>query len=293
MGSTGPPGAVQRFGRLLDAAAQLYAVKRCAVTLCQVAVCQVAVCAVAVCAVAVCAAVPGTAHAQEIGAEPSQRASPPASALRLTPSSDLRDSTALASTPPVGERDLELALRWSAHRFDAVDFIGAQRTLLMAIFETYCAGAFLIPTRDGLTALDAVLGAGCLLGATTLYVMAGRRIRHPKETLHARERLVSFYRLRRAGDLEASARDELRADLAGAAKRDRRRRWVRFTLGILELGAAATVAGLTARGRIDGSAGTSIAIGTSLLSLLGLSNAFIRSPAETAWEKLQSAPSGW
>ncbi len=184
------------------------------------------------------------------------------------------------------EVSLEASLRVAALEFDAVSFLGAQRTLLMGVFETYCAVEFLIPPEDGLRALDFVLGLGCLIGASTLYVMGIRRLLYPKEGTASHERLVQFYTDRRAGSIDLDAHEDA---LFEAARHDRRRRWVRFSLGVLELAAAATVAGLTGRDKIDTTAGVSIAVGTTIIAILGLVNAGLRSPAERAAEQHRAA----
>lgn len=184
------------------------------------------------------------------------------------------------------ELSLEASLRVAALEFDAVSFIGAQRTLLMGVFETYCAVEFLIPPEEGFRALDFVLGIGCLIGASTLYVMGIRRLLYPKAGTEAHERLVQFYTDRRAGSIDLDAYEDA---LFEAARHDRRRRWVRFSLGVLELAGAATVAGLTGRDKIDTTAGVSIAVGTTIIAILGLVNAGLRSPAERAAEQHRAA----
>lgn len=184
------------------------------------------------------------------------------------------------------ERSLEASLRMASLDFDGVSFLGAQRSILTGIFETYCAVELLIPPEEGFRTLDFVLGLGCLLGATTSLVMGIRRLLHPTEGTRSHERLVQFYTDRRAGDLDVDRYEEALFD---AARRDRRRRWVRFSLGVLELGAAATVAGLTGRDRIDRTTGASIAIGTTIIAIMGLVNAWMRSPAERAAERHREA----
>jgi hypothetical protein len=186
----------------------------------------------------------------------------------------------------VREQSLETSLRMASVEFDGVSFLGAQRTILMGIFETYCAVELLIPPEEGFRTLDFVLGLGCLLGASTLYVMGIRRLLSPKEGTESHDRLVQFYTDRREGDVDLDGYEEALFD---AARRDRRRRWVRFSLGVLELGAAATVAGLTGRDRIDRTTGTSIAIGTTIIAIMGLVNAWMRSPAERAAERHRAA----
>jgi len=199
----------------------------------------------------------------------------------------------LAEVPPVPsprEASLELAMRQADQQFDAVSFLGAQRSLLMGVFETYCAAELLIPPETGFSGLEFGLGLGCLVGATTLWVMGIRRLLHPKEGEHAHERLVGYYRDRRAGSVDL---DALEADLRASARRDRRRRWVRFSLGVLELAASATLAGLTARDRIERSSGSAIAIGTAVIAVLGLAHAFLRSPAERALAAHEERSSAW
>jgi len=184
------------------------------------------------------------------------------------------------------ERSLEASLRLASNDFDGVSFLGAQRTILMGIFETYCAVELLIPPAEGFRTLDFVLGLGCLLGASTLYVMGIRRLLSPKEGTRSHERLVQFYTDRQSGSVDLERYEQA---LFEAARRDRRRRWVRFSLGVLELGAAATVAGLTGRDRIERTTGTSIAIGTTIIAIMGLVHAWMRSPAERAVERHRAA----
>ena len=223
----------------------------------------------------------GLAAASWGGAAAAQQATdaPRAGSLaRLDGSADAARVPADTNAAP-RQASLELSLRASALEFDAVSFLGAQRTLLMGIFETYCAAELLIPPERGFRTLDFVLGLGCLAGATTLLVLGVRRLLHPEETERAHGRLVDFYEARRAGTVDV---ERYEGELVAAARRDRRRRWVRFSLGVLELGGAATVAGLTGRGRIERTAGTSIAIGTIVIAILGLVHGLIRSPAERA-----------
>ncbi len=199
---------------------------------------------------------------------------------------DEEATTAVEPERSERERSLETSLRMASLEFDGVSFIGAQRTLLMGIFETYCAVELLIPPEAGFRTLDFVLGLGCLIGASTLYVMGIRRLLRPKEGTRSHERLVQFYTDRRAGSVDL---DRYEQALFAAARRDHRRRWVRFALGVLELAAAATVAGLTARDHIDRATGTSIAMGTTIIAIMGLANAGMRSPAERAAERHRAA----
>lgn len=186
----------------------------------------------------------------------------------------------------VREQSLETSLRMASIDFDGVSFLGAQRSILTGIFETYCAVELLIPPKEGFRAVDFVLGLGCLLGASTSLVMGIRRLVSPKEGTRSHERLVQFYRDRQSGSVDLDRYEEALFD---AARRDRRRRWVRFSLGVLELGAAATVAGLTARDRIDRTSGTSIVIGTTIIAIMGLVQAAMRSSAERAAERHRAA----
>jgi len=230
---------------------------------------------------------------------PSELAEPGAVTLEVTapeasePETEAAEAITVPPEPSRRELSLEASLRVAALEFDAVSFLGSQRTILMGIFETYCAVELLIPPEEGFRTLDFVLGLGCLVGASTLLVMGIRRLLYPKEGVDSHERLVQFYRDRRAGHVELAAYEEALFD---AARRDRRRRWVRFSLGVLELGAAATVAGLTGRDRIERTAGASIAIGTAIIAILGLVHAALRSPAERAAEQhraVRAVATGW
>lgn len=189
----------------------------------------------------------------------------------------------------VREARIESALRGVAYSFDPLTFISASRSLVTGLLEVYCAANMLIPPVEGsYEALDVALGVGCLIGSATLFTMGIRRLRAPPEETRARVQLDDLYRLRAAGELGSADLDRFEDALSGAASRSRRRRWVSVFMGVLNLGATATLAGLAARGRIERSAGTSIATGTGIVGALSLSAIWFRSPAEDQWSRYRA-----
>ena len=205
----------------------------------------------------------------------------PASPLSLEPATE-------EVVEPDPHADLELALRLPTYDFDGVSFISASRSLITGVLETYCATGMLLPDEDGLETVDVILGAGCLLGATTLYIMGIRKLLHPSEERRAVERLARFEALRSGAGLSDEDVALFENELHGAARRDRRRRIIEIIFGGLNIVATATLAGLTARGRIHSTTGTSIATGTAALGVLSLSSIFVRSPSERAWSNYQA-----
>lgn len=183
--------------------------------------------------------------------------------------------------------DLELALRLPTYDFDGVSFISASRSLITAVLETYCAAGLLFPGDDGYDVGEVLLGAGCLLGATTLYIMGIRKLLHPSEERRAVERLARFEALRNGEGLSDEDVAIFENELHSAARRDRRRRIIEIIFGGLNIVATATIAGLTARGRINSTVGTSIATGTAALGVLSLSSIWVRSPSERAWSSYE------
>lgn len=187
------------------------------------------------------------------------------------------------------EERIESALRGVAYSFDPLTFISASRSLVTGLLEVYCAANLLIPPVDrNYQALDVVLGVGCLIGSATLFTMGIRRLRFPPEETRARIQLDELYRLRAAGQLGSADLDRFEDALSSAAARSRRRRWVSVMMGVLNLAATATLAGLAARGRIDRNAGTSIATGTGIVGALSLSALWFRAPAETEWTRYRA-----
>ncbi|MFK7999825.1 MAG: hypothetical protein AB8H86_09520 [Polyangiales bacterium] len=195
----------------------------------------------------------------------------------------LQGSDGSTDATVVMHHDLELALRLPTYDFDGVSFISASRSLITAVLETYCAAGLLFPGDDGYDVGEVLLGAGCLLGATTLYIMGIRKLMHPSEERRAIERLARFEALRNGEGVSDEDVAMFENELHSAARRDRRRRIIEIIFGGLNIVATATIAGLTARGRIDSTVGTSIATGTGALGVLSLSSIFVRSPSERAW----------
>lgn len=209
------------------------------------------------------------------------------SELRLDLASPLSLEPADEGERPL-HRDLELALRLPTYDFDGVSFISASRSIITGVLETYCAAGLLLPGEEGYEAVDVILGTGCLLGATTLFIMGIRKLLHPSEERRAVERLARFEALRSGEGLSDDDVALFENELRGAARRDRRRRIVEIIFGGLNIVATATIAGLTARGRIDSTTGTSIATGTAALGVISLSSIFARSPSERAWSTYEA-----
>lgn len=173
---------------------------------------------------------------------------------------------------------LELALARSAQRFDAVTFLSAQRSFLVAVFEGYCAINLMLRRNTR----DVLLGAGCLLGALTTGIMAYRQFAHPAAVADNESRLERFRLARRHG--APDRRDRYLLELRDRARRDRRRRIFGGVFGALNIVATVVISALTARDTIERSTGVSIASGTAMLGLLGVVDIFVRSPAEQALE---------
>ncbi|MFW5924727.1 MAG: hypothetical protein ACOCV4_01100, partial [Myxococcota bacterium] len=184
----------------------------------------------------------------------------------------------------------ERALVQGAAHFDWVGFAGAQRALLTAVFETFCAVGFLIPPQEGYQRFDLALGLGCLVGASALYVVGARRMRRLRAPTAADERLARFRR-RRAKGLTSEQLADFEDDLEDAARKGRIRRIVGTTFGVLNLIATGVLAGLAVRDRIDATTATSIATGTAAIGGLSVSVAFVRTPAQKSLD-LYRAPVG-
>lgn len=179
---------------------------------------------------------------------------------------------------------LELALSESV-ALDGVRLIAATRAALTAVFETYCAAEFLIPPEGGYSTEDYVLGIGCLIGATTLYVTAARQFRRVRERPEARDRFRRFRAARRAlaeGDAGGELLAEFEAELADAARLGRRDRWIGVGFGAFSLIGTAVLVGLGARGIIERNAAASIATGTASVGILSFATIWLESPAERA-----------
>ena len=141
---------------------------------------------------------------------------------------------------------------------------------------------FLLPPSD--ETLEVVVGSGCLLGAATLAFMTYRGFARPRAGRDAQARLERFIDARERG-LTLEDVESLEADLRRGARKDRRRRWVGFVYGMLNLAATATLAGLTARDRIGRTPGTVIATGTAAVGVLGISSVFVEGSSEYAWNR--------
>lgn len=185
---------------------------------------------------------------------------------------------------------LSEALALPAFDFDGLSFISATRSLVTGVFETYCAAnAFL---ADDIGAVEVVLGVGCTLGAATLFVLGIRNLVSPRERREGRASFVRFETLRAEAAATGESLDEptlavFEQELSEAAARGRRRRIVEIVFGGLNLAAGATLIGLTARDRIERTAGITIASGTIVLGVMGLMAIFARSPADRAFRDYQ------
>jgi len=177
---------------------------------------------------------------------------------------------------PAAEERLELALVRADGRFDPVRYLSVQRSLLVAIFESYCALGFLLPPSE--SRLEIGLGIGCLAGVLTTSIMAWRQIARPSTDVH--DRLAEFRVARAEGAEDLIPRFE--AGLRAQARRDRRKRYVGGVLGILNLVATGVLATLVARGHLARNTGTAIATGTGAVAVFGLADFFVRSPSEQA-----------
>lgn len=225
---------------------------------------------------------PGTseiAHAEEgeVGSEPASQGEALSLNLdALSPTNvdvDIRDSPRVLA--------LSEALALPAFDFDGLSFISATRSLVTGVFETYCAAnAFL---SNDIGAGEVLIGIGCTLGAATLFVLGIRNLVSPRERREGLERFIRFETLRAEGALDEPTLGVFEEQLVEAAARGRRRRVVEIVFGGLNLVASATLIGLTARKRIDRTAGITIASGTFVLGIMGLMAIFARSPADRAY----------
>ncbi len=185
---------------------------------------------------------------------------------------------------------LELALRIPMERFDAIQFINAARGATTGVYEIYCGVDYLIPDpgTDGVQAGDVGLGIGCLVGATALLVMTGFRIAAMSDDSEGWDRLRRF-RAARADGLTHEELHVFERELAEEASTSRLRRGFSIGLGVALVIASSIMIGLTAAGEIDGSAGTSIAVGTASMGLMSLIAAFVDTPAEAAERAFREA----
>ncbi|MEM9189750.1 MAG: hypothetical protein AAGF12_11275 [Myxococcota bacterium] len=185
---------------------------------------------------------------------------------------------------PVTAEEIETLL--AAHEFaythlDGVALIASIRSGITAVYEAYCAARFLIPERDGYSALPLALGIGCLAATATLVVITANRI---AELNHPEDHLAAIRALGSGDEISRTEFARFEADLEDAAAASMRRWWLSMIFGVLEVAASGVLIGLTVDGRIDGGAGASIATGTGVVGLLSLSALFITPPAEAAWQ---------
>ena len=174
---------------------------------------------------------------------------------------------------------LEVALRHAAYAFDAPSFLAAQRAALVAVFEAYCGFGNVLQNER--TTVELVVGIGCFVGAATLTYVAFRNFVRPSAPAAALARYERFYGARREG-LTFEELESTELALERAARGDRRRRLVGGVLGMLNFVATAVLAGLVARDRLDSRVGTSIATGTAVVGVLGVTALTIRGPSERA-----------
>lgn len=174
---------------------------------------------------------------------------------------------------------LEVALRHAAYSFDAPSFLAAQRAALVAVFEAYCGFGNVLQNER--TTVELVVGIGCFVGAATLTYVAFRNFVRPSAPAAALARYERFYDARREG-LTFEELESTELALERAARGDRRRRLVGGVLGMLNFVATAVLAGLVARDRLDSRVGTSIATGTAVVGVLGVTALTIRGPSERA-----------
>ncbi|MBX3246249.1 MAG: hypothetical protein KF901_03625 [Myxococcales bacterium] len=194
-----------------------------------------------------------------------------------------RHSSPVRLTLPSTDVDrLAYSLEYAALAFDPVSFLAAQRALVVAVFEAYCAFDHLLERNP--STVDLVLGVGCLVGAATLAVIAYRGFARPRGPRDARQNYDDFVAARAAG-LTPTAFEASERALEAAAARDRRRRIFGGVFGALNLVATAVLIGFTARSRIDTHLGAAIATGTTAVGGLGLAAIFVRSPSERAWRR--------
>ncbi|MEM9072790.1 MAG: hypothetical protein AAGE52_30065 [Myxococcota bacterium] len=172
---------------------------------------------------------------------------------------------------------LEEALTRSAVRFDAVSYLSAQRSMLVALFEGVCAVGFLVPPSDD--GVEVGLGVGCLLGAAVLTYRAFREFSNPRAVATARDRLARFHAARAAGESLEGFEEEL----AAGARRGLRKRRFAGVFGILNFVATVVLSALIGTDHIDRNTGAIIASGTAAVGVLGVTAFFVESPDELAW----------
>jgi len=198
-------------------------------------------------------------------------------------------AAALGIATPVAAQDspdveaLELALKIPMERFDTIQFINAARGATTGVYEVYCGLGFLIPDPedDGVSGVDLALGIGCLVGATTLFVMTGMRIASMGDHSDGWSRLRRF----REAQADGLSQQELlvfERELADEASAARLRRGMSIGLGAALLVACGLLIGFTATGDIDPVTGTIIAAGTGVVGVMSLIPIFLDSPAEAA-----------
>ncbi|MEM7609809.1 MAG: hypothetical protein AAF411_31065, partial [Myxococcota bacterium] len=180
-----------------------------------------------------------------LGEERSQSGAGHELSLELSLDAGLAPSLLAPEEAPPTHLALEAALRLPTYDFDAVSFISSSRSLVTAVLETYCAAGLLTPDEEGAETLDIVLGVGCLLGATTLYITGIRRLVRPVEERRAIERLARFDALVAEGALGDAEVRVFEGELRAAARRDRRRRIFEIVFGGANLVATALLAGFT------------------------------------------------
>jgi hypothetical protein len=127
--------------------------------------------------------------------------------------------------------------------------------------------------------VEVVLGVGCLIGATSLFILGARRLR-PSDEHDAR--LARFRAARASGFRDASPAD-FAAELKRAARTGRRRRRTGIAFGFLNLGATVVLSTLASQGVIGRETGGTIAAGTTLIGLISLAALFVEGPAEEAY----------
>ncbi|MEO0323815.1 MAG: hypothetical protein AAF447_12720 [Myxococcota bacterium] len=177
---------------------------------------------------------------------------------------------------------MEAALARAAYRLDPPQLLAAERSLLTAVYESYCAVDLLIPRQEGYRTVDVVLGVGCALGAAALYVASIRRFRLARDAPEAMGLLRSYQATLRQGPLLESLLHSTETRLRDMARRGRRRRLIEGVFGIANFVASATLSGLTARDRIDREVGVVVATGTASIGVISLASWFTRSSAEQA-----------
>ncbi len=197
--------------------------------------------------------------------------------------------------PEAQAHRMEAALARATYRLDPPQLLAGERSLLTAVYETYCAVDLLLPREEGYRTVDVVLGVGCALGATALYVASVRRFRKARDAPDAMALLRSYQATLREGPLLASLLRTTEVELRELAHRGRRRRLIEGAFGVANFIASATLAGLTARERIDRSVGVVVATGTASIGVISLAAWFTRSSAEQALSLYEGplAPEAW